>query len=418
MIKLLKALKRKIVSFLKRKTLLEKVDELENRVVQLEAQQKKMAKTQKKLLADAEAQKKIVAEAQPPKKEASKKPAGKKTKATAPEGKTKSAGYLKKVALTVEKVMAKNGWTQEEAEAAFWAAEERTGCTPKEYYLYRMYEMTPEEQDTILVASIQKKLQKKFGTNKDFVDMLYDKERTNHFFAEYIRRPWCVNTKVSYEEFAEKFADTKRVIYKPLDGNRGRGVEAFMLDRDTMREVYDVLADYPAGVVEAYVVQHPEMLKLCPSSVNTIRVVTFSSNSAPVTPDGKSMDIAYTALRIGGGSSIVDNFHSGGMVCHIDSQTGKLITEAADMECNVFAEHPATGVKFLGFQIPYYQEAMAMVTEAITKNKLEGYLGWDVAIAEDGPILIEVNDRPGVVLLSTPYAAQKKGMKHVLAKYL
>jgi len=61
---------------------------------------------------------------------------------------------------------------------------------------------------------------------------------------------------------------------------------------------------------------------------------------------------------------------------------------------------------------------MAMVTEAINKNKLEGYLGWDVAIAEDGPILIEVNDRPGVVLLSTPYAAQKKGMKHVLAKYL
>lgn len=418
MVKFLKALKRKIVSFLKRKTLLEKVDELESRVALLEAQQKKMEKTQKKLAVDVETQKNMVPVEQPKKKAAPEKPAGKKKQATAPQSKPKSAGYLKKVTLTVEKVMAKTGWSFAEAEAAFWAAEERTGCTPKEYYLYRMYEMTPEEQDTVLVASIQKHLQKKFGTNKDFVDMLYDKERTNQFFAEYIRRPWCVNTKVSYEEFAEKFANTNRVIYKPLDGNRGRGVEAFMLDRDTMREVYDVLADYPDGVVEAYVVQHPEMLKLCPSSVNTIRVVTFSSNTTPVTPDGKSMDIAYTALRIGGGSSIVDNFHSGGMVCHIDSQTGKLITDAADMDCNVFAEHPATGVKFLDFQIPYYQEAMAMVTEAINKNKLEGYLGWDVAIAEDGPILIEVNDRPGVVLLSTPYAAQKKGMKHVLAKYL
>jgi len=201
MVKFLKALKRKIVSFLKRKTLLEKVDELESRVALLEAQQKKMEKTQKKLAVDVETQKNMVPVEQPKKKAAPEKPAGKKKQATAPQSKPKSAGYLKKVTLTVEKVMAKTGCSFAEAEAAFWAAEERTGCTPKEYYLYRMYEMTPEEQDTVLVASIQKHLQKKFGTNKDFVDMLYDKERTNQFFAEYIRRPWCVNTKVSYEEF-------------------------------------------------------------------------------------------------------------------------------------------------------------------------------------------------------------------------
>lgn len=408
MIKLLKALKRKLVAFFKRKTLLERVEDLEERVARLEAQNKKLAKEQKKLAAEAQDQK----------KNTGKKSGNTHTEVTAPEGKSKSAGYLKKVALTVEKVAAKTGKDPAVVEAEFWEAEKRTGCTPKEYYLYRLYDMTKEEQDTVLVASIQKKLQKKFGTNQDFVDMLYDKERTNNFFAEYIRRPWCVNTKVTFAEFAEKFANTERVIYKPLDGNRGRGVEAFNLNPDTIREVYDVLAEYPAGVVEQYVVQHPDMLKLCPSSVNTIRVVTFSSNSKPVTPDGGSMDIAYCSLRIGGGNSIVDNFHSGGMTCHIDMQTGRLITDAADMECNVFTHHPVTGVKFMGFQIPCFQEVLNMVTEAITKNKLEGYLGWDIAIAEDGPILIEVNDRPGVVLLSTPYAAQKKGMKHVLAKYL
>ena len=404
MFKLLKTLKQKLISFLKRKTLLEKIDNLEVRVAQLEAQNKKLLKAQKTLVSVGET---------------AKAHADNKKKVTSNGRKRgKSAGYLKKVQQTVEKVMKQTGWDYETADNAFWSAEKRTGCTPKEYYLYHMYEMTEAEQDTVLVASIQKKLQKKFGTNKYFVDMLYDKERTNNFFAEYIRRPWCVNTKISFAEFAEKFANTTRVIYKPLDGNRGRGVEAFNLNQDTMREVYDILADYPAGVVEQYVVQHPDMLKLCPSSVNTIRVVTFSCNTQPVTADGKHMDIAYTSLRIGGGSSIVDNFHSGGMVCHIDTQTGRLITDAADMECNVFTHHPATGVKFKDFQIPFYQEALQMVTEAITQNKLEGYLGWDVAIAEDGPILIEVNDRPGVVLLSTPYAAQKKGMKHVLAKYL
>lgn len=399
MFSIFETLTRRFKLFLKEKTLFGRVAELEKRVAALEKQNKKLKKNSTKTAAKKDAKEKA---AKAPKK----------------DKKGHSQGYYKKVEDMIAKVSAKMGWDHDTVAAKFEDATKRTGCTPKEYYLYKMYDMTDAEQETVLVASIQKLLQKKYGVNKDFVDMLYDKERTNKYFAEYIRRPWCVNTKVSFEEFSDIFKNTSRVIYKPLDGNRGKGVEAFNLDPENIREVYEVLASYVDGVVEEYVVQHPDMLKLCPSSVNTIRVVTFSSNSHPVTKDGKYMDIAYTSLRIGGGGAIVDNFHSGGMVSHIDMETGKLITDAADMDCNVFVQHPVTGVTFKDFQIPYYKQVLEMVTEAITKNKIEGYLGWDVAIAEDGPILIEVNDRPGVVLLSTPYAAQKKGMRHVMAKYL
>ena len=401
MLKLLKALKHKLISFFQRKTLLEKIDNLEIRVAKLEAQNKKLKKEQKTLVLE------LKNDSSPTKKDKKEAPT---------KGKTNSKQQM--VDEMLEKVMGVTGWDYNTTKAAYHAARKRTGCTAKEFYLYRMYDMTDAEQDTVLVASIQHKLHTKYGVNGEFVKLIRDKEKTNDFFAEYVRRPWCVNTKVSFQKFCQVFANTKRIIYKPLGGNRGFGVEAFDLNSDNMQEIYDRLATYPVGVVDQYVVQHPEMLGLCPSSVNTIRVVTFSSNTQPVTADGKYMDIAYTALRIGGGGSIVDNFHSGGMVSIIDLESGKLITDAADMECNVFTHHPATGVEIKGFQIPYYKEALAMVTEAVTKNKLEGYLGWDIAIAEDGPLLIEVNNRPGVVLLSTPYAAQKIGMKHVLAKYL
>ena len=401
MLKLLKALKHKLISFFQRKTLLEKIDNLEIRVAKLEAQNKKLKKEQKKLVLE------LKNDSSPAKKDKKEAPTKEQTNSK-----------QQMVDEMLEKVMGVTGWDYNTTKAAYHAARKRTGCTAKEFYLYRMYDMTDAEQDTVLVASIQHKLHTKYGVNGEFVKLIRDKEKTNDFFAEYVRRPWCVNTKVSFQKFCQVFANTKRIIYKPLGGNRGFGVEAFDLNSDNMQEIYDRLATYPVGVVEQYVVQHPEMLRLCPSSVNTIRVVTFSSNTQPVTADGKYMDIAYTALRIGGGGSIVDNFHSGGMVSIIDLESGKLITDAADMECNVFTHHPATGVEIKGFQIPYYKEALAMVTEAVTKNKLEGYLGWDIAIAEDGPLLIEVNNRPGVVLLSTPYAAQKIGMKHVLAKYL
>ena len=59
-----------------------------------------------------------------------------------------------------------------------------------------------------------------------------------------------------------------------------------------------------------------------------------------------------------------------------------------------------------------------MVTEACKKELVVGNLGWDIAITENGPTIIEVNIGPGARLLQVPYVAEGKGMKHVLEKYL
>lgn len=318
----------------------------------------------------------------------------------------------------IDCIMRTTGWSREETISRVKEARERTGCTYKEFFIYRFAELSEKEQAEVFLIRDSMKLRKKYDVDKKLISMLCNKEKTNDYFSEYLKRPWCVNTKVSFREFKEKFADSKRVIYKPLAGNRGRGVEAFEINDDNIKQVYEQLATYPAGVVEQYVKQHPDVSGLSPSSVNTLRVVTISSADEPVTPDGKYIDVAYSALRIGGGNSVVDNFHSGGMVAVVDLATGQLATDAADMEGHVFPVHPITGKVFKGFKIPYFEEAMEMAIDACRKHKITGYLGWDVAITEDGPVLIEVNAGPGVVLLSTPYAADHKGMKYVMEKYL
>ncbi|MDQ9790964.1 sugar-transfer associated ATP-grasp domain-containing protein, partial [Acinetobacter baumannii] len=61
------------------------------------------------------------------------------------------------------------------------------------------------------------------------------------------------------------------------------------------------------------------------------------------------MDIAYASLRIGGGTSIIDNFHGGGMVAVADLKTGELVTDGADMAGNVYKTHPMTGIMIKGF---------------------------------------------------------------------
>lgn len=120
----------------------------------------------------------------------------------------------------------------------------------------------------------------------------------------------------------------------------------------------------------------------------------------------------------GGANSVVDNLAGGGLVAAVDLKTGKLITDAVDEEGNVYSRHPATGMIIKGFDIPFFAETLKLVLDAYEKKRFEGYLGWDIAITEDGPEVVEVNTVPGVILFQLPYVAEKKGMKHVMVKYL
>ena len=374
------------------KALEKRIKELEKRIASLEKKDKKSGSTEKSTKSSKTSKKEKQA--------------------------LKEAKYQKKVENAITTVMDITGWSREVVEKKFNEAHENIHCTPKEFVMYKFYEVSPEDQKTYYVAWYQKFLQKKYGVDKEFVELLYDKERTNLYFSEYVRRPWCVNTKVTKEEFAKIFENTSRIMYKPNDGHRGYGIEAFYINEDNIGEVYDKLATYPKGVVEEFIVQHPDMASLSPSSVNSLRFVTVSSNTTPVTPDGKMMDVAYAIVRIGRGESIVDNLHSGGMVANVDLETGKFMTRGADRNGKMYETHPETGVVIKGFQVPFFKEAYEMVLEAIETKKVEGYLGWDIAISENGPMLLEVNDRPGSDGLQTAPAQDKMGMFYVMEKYL
>ena len=324
----------------------------------------------------------------------------------------------------LQKLMKATGWSEEEAESKIADARKVVGTPPKynyfykEYFLYRLYEMTAEEQKNVLLLFHSWMLTERYNVNHDFIILTNYKDESNFYFSKFLKRNWCINTLVSEEEFIDCFRDSQKIIYKPIAGHKGEGVLSFITTPDTIRDTYKTLSELPNGVVEEYVIQHPDLTSLCPSSVNTLRVVTVSSKTKAVTPDGEKIDVAYASLRIGSGDSVVDNFSSGGMVALVDMDTGKLMTRATDADANIFSHHPVTGVQIKGFQVPLFKEAVNLAKEACKMSLVEGYLGWDIAITENGPVLIEVNKNPGIVLISTPASAEGMGMKQVLTKYL
>jgi hypothetical protein len=311
----------------------------------------------------------------------------------------------------------KNGWSNSKAREMFLEAKSRTGCFAEEYFLFRFYELPEEVQEQVFVIEDSKKIRKRYDTDKHFVNTLFHKELCNEYFSKYLKRSWCVNTDVTEDEFAELFRNSRRIFYKPTMGHHGDDAQSFDVTPENVRDVYRTVSAMDRGVVEEYIVQHHRMQELAPAAVNTLRIATISSNENRPELGDSHIKILYASQKMAGVNSVVDNLVGGGMVAAVDMETGKICSDACDDKGNVFAVHPGTGVTIKGFEIPYFKECIDLIMTIYEERKFEGYLGWDIAITEDGPEIVEVNTAPGVILFQLPRMTEHQYMKEYMRPY-
>lgn len=136
------------------------------------------------------------------------------------------------------------------------------------------------------------------------------------------------------------------------------------------------------------IIQHPDLDKLNPSCINTIRFDTF------IDTDGK-IEICSAYIRMSIINYHLDNISSGGCQVGIDLETGKLkkngYFKIRANGLSVFSEHPITKTVFENFTIPLFRQAKELVINAASFMPDLRLIGWDVAIGKSGPILIEGN---------------------------
>ena len=191
---------------------------------------------------------------------------------------------------------------------------------------------------------------------------------------------------------------------KPSRGTCGNGIEKLRTaDWPDAEKLLAYLKEKGLDVLEEPLAQHPDMAKLHPQSVNTMRIVTDRV--------GDTVHIAYIVLKIGRGDGFCDNSGQGGVICRVDEKTGKICSVATDDYFNVYETHPDTGIRFEGYQLPMVQEAVAFARKAALVVPQICHVGWDVAITPDGPVLIEGNDYPGTDLCQlAPHYPEKQGL--------
>lgn len=162
-------------------------------------------------------------------------------------------------------------------------------------------------------------------------------------------------------------------------------------------------------VIENRIVQHTELAKYHSDSVNTLRLHTIRDIKS-----GK-IEILPSTFRVGVGGNKVDNWARGGLIIEISTEgiLGKYGFFKPDYDKTRATKHPDTGVVFEGQVIPMYKEAINIVKNMHEFLPEVHAIGWDVAITEEGPLVVEGNDNWEITLPQ----ALSRGMKKEFLTY-
>jgi hypothetical protein len=197
------------------------------------------------------------------------------------------------------------------------------------------------------------------------------------------------------------------LFVKPLTGCGGKGAErwdrvaprtwsngrAKLGDSDLLKEL---CARRRALVVQRRIQPHPALEPLTSGATPTVRALT-------ILDEGGRPELVATVFRMSMGvNRTVDNIHAGGLGCAVSLQGGTLGLASnlgSDARFGWHRDHPTTGARIEGVQLPFWGEVKALAVRA--HGTVEGriVIGWDIAIAEDGPIIIEGNRGPDMDLM-------------------
>lgn len=279
-----------------------------------------------------------------------------------------------------------------------------------EYNEFEYYNLNSQQRSTFLTLSQSYKINKLYN-EEAYHDAVMNKGQFVRNFKKFIHRDFLDIREHPFEAFQEFVQRHRRFIVKQVDSSSGVGLAVYNLDETDydLQSLYQQCLDNQQYLVEEYFIQHEAMNQLNPSSVNTMRIITFLD-------DQQTVRFMVKVLKVGNGGSF-DNFAQGGMYT-ILSDEGEVIYPFIDPHGELHTVHPQTGQQLIGFKVPCFQDVEAVLREAALVVPQVRYIGWDVAIGPRGPELIEGNTFSGVFQVIPSMAEHKTGVLPLYRRYI
>lgn len=175
-----------------------------------------------------------------------------------------------------------------------------------------------------------------------------------------------------------------------LDKNRRELVLSNGTRIDLRAFATEALEDYAEGFLfQDAVIQHKDLSEVAGRAIGTIRVVTVVEEDTPC--------VLYTLWKIPSPAAMSDNYwQAGSMLAEIDPASGILqqCRRGSGPDQQEIDTHPVSKHTFKGMQIPHWDEVLRITGEAHKLMPQFGVFGWDIAITDTGPTIIECNANP------------------------
>jgi putative polysaccharide biosynthesis protein len=213
-------------------------------------------------------------------------------------------------------------------------------------------------------------------------------------------------------------------VLKPVEGVRGHLTLVFRGRAADSRDTYVTLAgerydaaslvaatrrtaalerQSPGARLSSFLIQerirpHPELVDFIGPTLCTARVLTI------VARDG-SPRIVGSVLKVQPSAVGVDHLLYGAVACWIDADTGVLGPGRTRTHCDYVTTVPGTDRPLVGYRVPLWAEVKRLALDAAAAFPWARAIGWDIAVAERGAVLIEGNARwsPSLVQLPAPH---------------
>lgn len=208
---------------------------------------------------------------------------------------------------------------------------------------------------------------------------------------------------VTKEEAMEACRNVEDAVIKhTIDSSQGMSILRFRSENGcvsghncpaTIEELFDYYGSN--FIVQESIQQSPQMAALNPTSLNTIRIMTYWSKNDGIVP-------LFAVVRMGRAGAVVDNASVGGMYCGIN-EDGSLKEYAYTL--TPFSAHTTTdnGVVLKEFVIPKFDELKAKAVELHSHLPYTKLIGWDLCVDCEGEVqLVEINAaNPGMFQAAT-----------------
>ncbi len=271
--------------------------------------------------------------------------------------------------------------------------------------------------------------------------------RNFKFIAKYNKRNLypSVDDKVQTKELAQKFGittprligtieyqheaknlkdmvkDWESFVIKPAHGSGGKGVlvikshdentfttpsgrvlsykEVYQHISNTLSGLYSLGGQYDTAVIEEMVNFSHIFDNYSYQGIPDVRIIIY--RGYPV------MAMTRLATAASGGRA---NLHQGAVGVGLDIKSGK--TLKAVMRNQPITHHPDTNADLTQIEVPFWTEHLLIAAKAYEMTGL-GYLGADIVLdADKGPMMLELNARPGLAV----QIANGIGLSKVLKK--